>query len=228
MEASRSLAHCVWTISLHYTSLFILPEETTTDNYTISVPTAPVGASITVNFENYGESQAVLVTEGPVLQYRVPDELILLSWLQANSSRIVREYNKVLKEHGLWIITTLYTTKRKGVCFMEAKHSSVQIGLAAEAANIFTLSPTASWTAAHGSIAQEIHDDTSGVIFYFAGIQVTRNWTGVKGEDRPEKQSLFRGGKADGLESLWTKDPDSSDVELHVEYFGQSLGSSEQ
>lgn len=200
-----------------------------TDNYAASVPNTPVGASITMEFETYGESQAVLVTEYPVMQYRVPDERVLLSWLHANSSRIVREYDKELKEHSIWIITTIYTTKRRGVCFMAAKDSAVRISLVVEAANVFTLSPTTSWTTARGSSAKEIHADASGVVFYVAGIQVTRPWnkfgSGVKTEDRPEKQSLFRGGEAEALPPLWTKDPDGSDFELHVEYFGQSLDS---
>ena len=178
-----------------------------------------------MEFQTYGESQAILLTEDPVTQYRLSDEdeRSLHLWLRENSSRIVQDYNKELKKHGIWIITTIYTTKSKGVCFMSAKGSNVSIGLKVSGDGKLTLNPTANWMAAQASSASEIHADMSGVITYFAGIRVTRPWyksgPDVKEEDRPEKQSLFRGGEVEQPGHLWTKDPDGSDLVLHVEYF---------
>ncbi|KAL6832825.1 hypothetical protein V8C40DRAFT_236106 [Trichoderma camerunense] len=170
--------------------------------------------SMTVSFESKSDQGAVLFTESPVIKHQVGDELSALQWMAENTSEMRRRHKHIIKTHGLWIVTKIYSTRRCAVAIMTSESSSVEINLD-NAQGLLTLSPNSTWTSSSGSSCTEMHEDQDGIVVFISGIYFSQKLFQSRlrhsRDQKSQKDKIFRGG-SDGSED------DESD-ELDIEWF---------
>ncbi|KAL7910080.1 hypothetical protein GGI35DRAFT_447809 [Trichoderma velutinum] len=168
---------------------------------------APIQASVTMLFENKSEQGTVLTTESPVLRHSLDQERAALHWMMDNEEKMLEKYGDLLKQHGIWIVTKTYSTRRAAIAIMTTKSSAVEIGLQADLQGVLTLTPKSSWSNSNGSSCMEIHEDESdGVVVFISGICFTKKvfWSRmshVSGQDKQEGKFL-RGDDDDGTSNV--------------------------
>src|SRR6266699_3247771 len=149
------------------------------------------------------------------------DDRPLFKWVKQNASRLVAEYPRPIEEHGLWIITKTYTTRRCAISFLNSKSSEIAIGLALDASGIATLSPESRWSKANGDVSSVMYEDDNGVVVFICGIYITKRWIvkDLRAEDRREKQEFLRSGEQKEPFTFPIVDPDGSEAELVLEQY---------
>ncbi|KAK4067517.1 hypothetical protein Trihar35433_6077 [Trichoderma harzianum] len=170
-------------------------------------------ASITVSFESKNDQGAVLFTENPVLGHQIGDELSALQWMAENTPEMKRRHMNIIKTHGLWIVTKIYSTRRCVIAVMNSESSSVEIDLD-NAQGLLTLSPNSTWTGSSGSSCTEIHEDQDGIVVFISGIYFSqkpfRSKLGSSRDQKGQSDKIFRGGGDDS---------EDDESELDVEWF---------
>ncbi|KAF7534054.1 hypothetical protein G7054_g6563 [Neopestalotiopsis clavispora] len=150
------------------------------------------------SISNMGDEGAVLVTESPVIKEEVNDEIAVIDWVKKNSEELLERHRSVIDDHGIWIITKTYKSRRSAVAVMSSRLSSVELGVGASIPSILTLTPSSSWTSGSADAAIELHEDKKGVVAFFSGIYLTKRavFPGLKRISRQDKQkkNLFRHG----------------------------------
>ncbi|KAL7931986.1 hypothetical protein V8C35DRAFT_323246 [Trichoderma chlorosporum] len=144
--------------------------------------------SLTMSFESSKSQGAVLITENPVLKHQV--------------------------EHGMWIVTKTYTTRRCAIAVMASESSSTEIKLNSVQGTL-TLTPNSAWSSISGRSCTEMHEDEDGIVVFISGIYFYQKLFGTKigysRDQEKQKDKIFR-GDGDG-----SKDDESD--ELDVEYY---------
>ncbi|KAF3072002.1 hypothetical protein CFAM422_005759 [Trichoderma lentiforme] len=169
--------------------------------------------SITVSFESKSDQGAVLFTENPVLRHQVGDELSALQWMAENTPEMRRRHKNIIKTHGLWIVTKIYSTRRCAIAIMNSESSSVVIDLD-NAHGLLTLSPNSKWTSSSGSSCTEIHEDQDGIVVFISGIYFSqkpfRSKLGGSRDEKKQRDEIFRSG---------SDDSEDNENELQIEWF---------
>ncbi|KAH6628482.1 hypothetical protein F5144DRAFT_579160 [Chaetomium tenue] len=184
-----------------------------------SIPGAPATASATLKFETQTENGCVLVTEAPVIgrQVAVDTATQVISWIRQNTKTLVREdmYRKQATDHGLWVITKTYTTRRCAIAMMMAESSSVEIGLSLSAEGLFVLDPGVTWGNISSGSSTDVHsgdegsegdvDQTSEVVVFISGIFFKRRLAGLGMKEavmQKDQKPFVRGDDDDQLRVL--------------------------
>lgn len=174
-----------------------------------------------MSFENKSEQGTVLTTESPVMRHALDQEQAAIDWVMDNEERMLEEYGDILKQHGIWIITKTYSTRRCAIAMMTTKSSAVEIGLQADLQGVLTLTPKSSWSSSIGSCCMELHEDEEdGVVVFISGICFTKKvfWSRLRRASGQDKQQdkFLRGDDGDN-------DDDDADVyetvQLDAEYY---------
>ncbi|KAL7799321.1 hypothetical protein V8C43DRAFT_313363 [Trichoderma afarasin] len=169
--------------------------------------------SITVSFESKSDQGAVLFTANPVLRHQVGDELSALQWMAENTPEMKRRHKNIIKKHGLWIVTKIYSTRRCAIAVMNSESSSVEIDLE-NAQGLLTLSPNSTWTRSSGSSCTEMHEDQDGIVVFISGIYFSqkpfRSKLSNSRDEKRQRDKLFRSG---------SNDSEDDENELNVEWF---------
>lgn len=166
-----------------------------------------------MSFESKSDQGAVLFTENPVLRHRVGDELSALQWMAENTPEMKRRHNSIIKKHGLWIVTKIYSTRRCAIAVMNSESSSVEIDLD-NAQGLLTLSPNSTWTSSSGSSCTEIHEDQDSIVVFISGIYFSlkpfRSKLSSSRDQKGQRDKIFRSGGDDS---------EDDENELDVEWF---------
>lgn len=185
--------------------------------------------SATFKLKQNSEKGAILVTEPPISNKWVVDDGPLLQWVKRNGKVIVQRQGKALKEHGLWIITKTWETRRSAMSVLQSKSSEISIGLSVDFTGVATLTPEGNWLSTTGDAASVLHeDDDYGLVVMMCGVLVTRSFfSGVKIEERRENQKMLRGrpdeARADPVFTFTAKEENGSEIELSVERYPRTL-----
>ncbi|KAF3013211.1 hypothetical protein E8E14_005134 [Neopestalotiopsis sp. 37M] len=157
----------------------------------------PVEASITTSYENVGDRGAVLAVESPVLKHQIGDEEAALRWMTANTQRIMLSYGSAMEQHGFWIVTKTYTSRRCAVAVMSGKSSAVAIGLGMTIPGLLSLTPEASWSKSRGDCSTEVHADENGIVVFMSGFyfrpRVLSSQLKHTRDQTSQKNQIFRG-----------------------------------
>lgn len=179
---------------------------------------APIEASVTLSFQSASERSAILAVENPVQRHQIGDEAAVLQWMANNAPAMLQRYKAILKQHGVWVVTKTYTSRRCAVAVMSGRTSAVVIGLGTSVPGLLTLTPTSSWKKDRGDCSTEVHEDKEGVVLfmtgiYFRGKPLSSKLKPMRGPSG-QKNQIFRGG-LEGLED--EIDPDE-EIELKAQF----------
>jgi len=123
-------------------------------------PTLPVGAGATISYKTGSGKGAVLLTDREAICHEAGPPAIFLDWMQQNTSRLISDH-KDTTTYGVWIITKTYSVKRCALTVPTSKESEAKVSLDFHAANVATVTLTASWWNENSSQAWNIYRDVS-------------------------------------------------------------------
>lgn len=178
-----------------------------------------IGASLTFKVDSTSTNGAVLCTAAPIAQEKVGDSRTILQWLEENSRKLIAEHGRALREHGLWIITKTYATRRCAIGLLHSRSSEATIGLGVDIQGLSTLGPETSWLGSHLDTTTVVYDDNEGVVVFVCGVFVTKSLfrDKVQAADRREKQQFLRGGELTTPFTIRTADSDGCEILLEIE-----------
>ncbi|ROV96365.1 hypothetical protein VPNG_09067 [Cytospora leucostoma] len=177
-----------------------------------AIAAAPVKAAVFMKVKSEGNYGAVLATESPVLQYSIGDGQRAHEWMIENEDQMLSKHGHIMKQHGIWVITKAYCTRRCAIALTTESKSSVQISFEADAQGMLKLTPTSSWESTTGSNCTELHEDeNNGVVVFISGIHVSRRFLGQSWalDQTSQKKKIFRGDE----------DEETGQTQLDVTYY---------
>jgi hypothetical protein len=185
-----------------------------------------------MEYECRRDQAAVLLTQSPVVHNKLLDINPVLKWTSENSDYLLSKYRDIIIDHGLWIISKTYTTKRSGVVVLASKGSKVKIGVMTSIDNVFTLTPESSWTTENSGSAAEIYDDPDGVVIFLSGIYfgkaLFRSKLNPITNHEKQGKKFLRGGPEEEAEVIkLLTDSEGNTVELTLSVFTDKDGEEE-
>lgn len=182
---------------------------------------------MTVSHESNSDQGAVLFTEHPILRHQVGDEPSALRWMTENTSEMMRRHKQLIKKHGLWIVTKIYSTRRCAIAIMTSESSSVEIDLD-NTHGLLTLAPNSTWTSISGNSCTELHEDEDRVVVFISGIYFSYKRFPARlshsRDQEKQRNKIFRGGddrseddESDDLDVQWYPPYDEEEEEEESE-----------
>ncbi|SCO78262.1 uncharacterized protein FRV6_02475 [Fusarium oxysporum] len=110
-------------------------------------PAVPILAQTPINvgtdnaYRNSNTLGAVLVMKNPVVRSSIDDGDFLDRWFKENQ-RLFPEIRSAVREHGVWLVTTTYTTKEIALNVWQDKDKVVKLGFSAGIDGIVNLEPS--------------------------------------------------------------------------------------
>lgn len=92
-------------------------------------------------YRNSNTLGAVLVMKNPVVRSSIDDGDFLDRWFKENQ-RLFPEIRSAVREHGVWLVTTTYTTKEIALNVWQDKDKVVKLGFSAGIDGIVNLEPS--------------------------------------------------------------------------------------
>lgn len=178
--------------------------------------------SATFKVDDRDDKGAVLCAEAPITLSFAADDRPLLQWVAENSRRILAEHGRALREHGLWVVTKTYTTRRYLVSVLHSAGTELSVGLEADVSGFFTLAPGCRFATAGGEASTAVYEDERGVVVFMCGIYIAKKMFGgnLNTQDRREKQKMLRSGGQEGEVTILSTEPDGSEAVLVVQRLG--------
>ncbi|KAL7924175.1 hypothetical protein ACQKWADRAFT_325363 [Trichoderma austrokoningii] len=169
--------------------------------------------SVTVSYHSNSDQGAVLLTESPILRHQVGDESSAMQWMADNITEMIRRHKDIIRKHGVWIVTKIYSTRRCAIAIMTSESSSVEINLD-NTQGLLTLAPNSTWSSSSTNSCTELHEDDDRVVVFISGIYFSkkplRSKLGHSRDRVKQKDNIFRGD--DGSE-------DDENDQLEVKWF---------
>lgn len=189
----------------------------------------PVDAKAIAKFKSESDFEVVLATDIPVTRREGGHAGVYSEWMNKNVQRMQARYGSEVKEHGIWIITKTYATRRCAIAIMQSEGAEVEMGLEFQLPGLVTLTPSTKWLRRHQDRAWSGYEDPDGLVVFIGGIwyRSRRFHGGVKPVTEPSKQKkMFRdASKPDGpLASIQVdEEPGGMLVELKPHIYGISI-----
>ncbi|KAH8773371.1 ankyrin repeat-containing domain protein [Hyaloscypha sp. PMI_1271] len=138
----------------------------------VPIPTQiPAKASVDGSYHLNTDFGAVLITHGPVIRSKINRERIFEDWAKKNEE-VFLKYRKEVQKHGVWIVTSTYSTKKLSLNVWQGREKTVKLSFSVGVQGIANLEPSIEFE--EGS-----HDD---------------GWTHYEGKAKNEKMVCFVGG----------------------------------
>ncbi|KAI0377821.1 hypothetical protein F5Y04DRAFT_284495 [Hypomontagnella monticulosa] len=183
--------------------------------------------SVNIRLDEGHERGAVLLTEPPITREAVTDDKPLVHWFAQNADKILKNWGKKLNDHGLWIVTKTYATRRCIISLLQSQDSELAIALRVDESGCLTLTRHPEWSRANGQVTQVMYQDEDGVVVFMGGVYITKETLSerLEAEERRKKQKMFRGegGSGDGEDeqhfTIRATDVDGSEALLSIKRF---------
>jgi len=105
----------------------------------------PVGVSTVFSYSVDKDVGALLLTKAPIVHEHYYHMSPFKNWCRANSFAILSRWPEV-KTHGLWIVTSVYTTKKCAINMWSAHGKTIEVGFSADATGIGSIGPSGEWS----------------------------------------------------------------------------------
>ncbi|EWZ36544.1 hypothetical protein FOZG_10538 [Fusarium oxysporum Fo47] len=101
----------------------------------------PINVGTDNAYRNSNTLGAVLVMKNPVVRFSIDDGDFIDRWFKENQ-RLLPEIRSAVREHGVWLVTTTYTTKEIALNVRQDKDKVVKLGFSAGIDGIVNLEPS--------------------------------------------------------------------------------------
>ncbi|EAW15296.1 uncharacterized protein ACLA_059630 [Aspergillus clavatus NRRL 1] len=132
----------------------------------------PADIGALYQYSNRDGFGAILMTQSPVVKDSLYGSTVFRLWCKANSETILRQWPDI-KERGLIIVTSVYTTKFAMTNAWTESEKEVTIGFRAGAIEIGEIAPSSSWHTAEGDsgwVASEASQPDERKVVFFGGL----------------------------------------------------------
>jgi len=141
------------------------------------IPGFPVTASAVFSYSTDKDDGAILLTNSPITFERYYHSTPFKTWCKENALHILKNWEEV-KEYGLWIITSVHSTKKCAINMWQTRRREFKVGFDANIATLGELGPNGDW---HLSQTDEgwgeytTDGDDKSVVF-FGGLKFQYTW----------------------------------------------------
>lgn len=104
----------------------------------------PLSLGSCYRFENKDSTGAVLITGAPIKHERFYHATPFKRWVASNAKQLLTERAE-LKDHALWVITSIWTAEEAAVNCWRERHRAVDVGFNVGFVEIGELAPKGSW-----------------------------------------------------------------------------------
>ncbi|TFK44651.1 hypothetical protein BDQ12DRAFT_673333 [Crucibulum laeve] len=105
----------------------------------------PVSASAVYSFSTDTDSGAILLTIPPVVHDRYYYESPFKNWVKHNAVTLLKRRPEI-KDYGLWIITSTYTTKKCAINLWKKSGKALKVAFSAKVVGIGECGPSGEWS----------------------------------------------------------------------------------
>ncbi|KAF9554916.1 hypothetical protein CPC08DRAFT_151865 [Agrocybe pediades] len=109
-----------------------------------SISGIPVGVSAAYSYSVDKDVGALLLTKAPIVHEHYYHTSPFKNWCRSNALSILKRWPEV-KRHGLWIVTSTYTTQKCGINMWSSHGKSIEVGFSADIAGIGSIGPSTEW-----------------------------------------------------------------------------------
>jgi hypothetical protein len=113
-------------------------------NVLLAAAGVPLSLGSCYQFENKESTGAVLITGSPIRHERFYHETPFKKWVASNAKRLLTERAE-LKDHALWVITSIWTAEEAAVNCWRERHRAVNVGFNVGFVEIGELAPKGGW-----------------------------------------------------------------------------------
>jgi len=108
------------------------------------LPGIPITASAAYSYSTDSDLGAILLTDSPVTHELYYHGSPFKNWVKKNASVIFQRWPEV-KQHGLWIVTSTYTTKKCAVNMWASGGRAFNVGFSAKVIGTTEAGPSGEW-----------------------------------------------------------------------------------
>lgn len=106
------------------------------------IPLAEIGALF--KFDITGDFGAILLTQPPVQREGFLHASTIRTWSKRNAAKVAKLWPDV-KDHGMFVVTSIYTTQRAKIHVWSGSRHEVTVGFKAGATEIGEIAPSTEW-----------------------------------------------------------------------------------
>jgi len=110
----------------------------------MAIPGIPTNVNVFCKYASTDRFGAVLLTTPPVVKSVYYHDMPFLKWFKTNAATIVRNHPEV-KQHGLWIVTSTYSTSKCALNAWTSKSKEVAVGFSGTMSQMAGLDVKGSW-----------------------------------------------------------------------------------
>ncbi|KAF9483645.1 hypothetical protein BDN70DRAFT_958120 [Pholiota conissans] len=145
--------------------------------YVVLLFRIPVTASAVYSYQVDQDVGAILLTSAPVTHERYYYATPFKNWLAQNATVLLTRWRDEVKENGIWIITSTFSTKKCAINMWTKRGRGIKVGFSADVMGAGNIGPGVDWYRSHtdeGWGEYSAEGDTQYVVF-FGGLKFRFN-----------------------------------------------------
>jgi len=172
----------------------------------MAIPGIPTNVNVFCKYASNQRFGAVLLTTPPVIKSVYYHDMPFLKWFKTNAATIVRNHPEV-KQHGLWIVTSTYSTSKCALNAWTSKSKEVAVGFSGTMSQMAGLDVKGSWyTSSDDGGWNYFEQKDKQVVVFIGGLhfrysKMIAAVNAISSESRqmPSFRRTFRGDSGEGM-----------------------------